>query len=369
VKFSDAAEVYYAVFCLHKYEVNFVMNSNWTETLYIVSGDYVRLPEAMPYQPADELARNNFWHFKGYGRYAEADTIIDDAILTRTIVNSNMTFYAKYEEKNIYDYPLDAKYYTLTPSGLTDETGAMAGLRIAVKPTAQLKGKVCIPKEGMYNGKSYPITHLWGDTNFDRVYDAEVGHSVYKTGQNGLAGNKDVTAIFFEGANDGTAKIQVIMSLACAAMFNLTYIDLPSSIILIDTQAFVNSHNLVVTEVNAETIGSFAFSGTNLYGRGKTLTINGQISYLGQSAFMEAGYRVVNIGSASHKATFSTAAGAAGGYANLGEGNAIFGAGTDRYEWTTGMPNPLEDAQVIATETVNFYTTTFRDPSQLMYIV
>lgn len=279
-----------------------------------------------------------------------------------------MTFYAKYEEKNIYDYPLDAKYYTLEPSGLTDETGAMAGLRIKIKPTAQLKGKICIPKAGMYNSKSYPITHLWGDSQFDRVYDEEVGHSVYRTGANGLAGNSDITHIFFEGANNGTAAIQVIMQLACAAMFNLVYIDLPASVKTIAEQAFSNCHNLVLTEINAEVIASFAFSNTNLYGRGQALTINGQVTYLGNSAFMDAGYRIVNIGSASKKAEFSTAASMNGHYANLGDGNAIFGANSDRYEWNTGMPSPVS-GDVVVTETINFYTVTFRDPSQVSYIV
>ena len=361
IKMHDSAEAYYAVFCLHKYRVDFVMNPTWTETLWITSGDTVHLPDASPYYPAEGLGLNYFWHFRGYGRYEEASTIIDEAIILRTIVHSNLTFYAKYEEKNVYDYPIDARYLNVQLSGLVLDNGESAGLRVSVKPSARLKGKICFPKNLMYNNKSYPVIQI-GSPNPVPTFDGEK----YPLGSNGLAANQDITHIFFEGAKDGTAVIQNILQNACAYMFNLVHVDFPASLKSIDRNAFVFCHNLVCTEINAEQIADNAFNSTNLYGVGQSLTINGQINYLGVSAFLEAGYKIINIGTANKKAVFSTAA-SGGGYASLGNGGAVFGSNGDRYDWSSGLPEGVSNP--IVTDTINFYTTSFQSPSQIGYIL
>lgn len=308
-----------AVFAIHSYTVVF---KNWDDTeilnpgnqpIKIPSGGSIVPPTVIPYRDSSTLELTQTYYFLGYGYNDGTNDVVDLSAIK--VYRENLTYYAKYEQRSVYQSVTPESALVLYPVA-GDSSGALS---VGLNPDAGLKGKICIPKQGTYQGALRNITTVRTASTTSGV-DA-----------NGFAGNANITHIFFEGGDDGTSVIQAIDNFALRDMANLEYVDFPDSLIAVRQSACLRDYKLSFPSTNKIiTFGQQCFNGTNMTGTYPTLQIAGNIMSIGQGAFLQAGWKAISIGSSDDPCPLGISDIGNGGYRTFGGTNYSYG-GTQAY--------------------------------------
>ena len=163
-------------------------HSNHFAERIIPAGSPVTPPENVPYRPSidpNEYTLEEINHFIGWS--ISNDSTTDVTNLSRILASEELTFYAKFEKANVYDYPL-------TNDDLIMETGTYKGtegLYVGLKASRGIKGKICFPKTAVFEGNTYNVIGFLQGTILNDD----------SSNNNGLSWNQDIYAIFFEGCN------------------------------------------------------------------------------------------------------------------------------------------------------------------------
>lgn len=228
---------YYAVFMLKGYTVKVLDNDsglpvydkylqNGQEVpveVMIVSGQQIgtAFDVYYPYRDSSGLADDKVWKFKGYKRSQSGEIL--NSINTITVLE-DMILYAVFEEDSVYNNPLtDAE---ITIYYLNDQ--------YAFDVLPGIRGKICVPRQGLYNGRKIDIQ------------TTIAGSSISNSGGYNLPVNPNLTHIYFMP----DSVITSIGRYGCANNVNLKHIDIPLSLTNIDQGAFNKCSSLVLSNLN-----------------------------------------------------------------------------------------------------------------------
>lgn len=332
---------FYAVFTLHKYQMKYIMDEekyamnendpSAYEIVLVPSGEKVGNypPKQIPWNNTDTGNIYRVWHFEGWGRTQGIDRTHD---YSKEISQVDLVIWPVWKLESVYKNPLPSEVLDIIPLS----NGNCALQRISRK----VGGKVCIPKYWTRTNakgeilESYKITSIVGPSvtqtkdNGERLYARAMVGNTYTYGGdltsnlkdyvegtynapegysgNGLQLNRDVTHLFFEGADDGTSVIESIGVNGCEYMFGLVYIDLPASLRTFDDYAMCGCACWSPAELPYITyLGSRCLSNCNTaLSDAQTeinndLQISGQVASFGDTWIGQAGWNKVTVGSPS----------------------------------------------------------------------
>lgn len=316
----DTNTTYIAVFAIHSYTVHFLnWDGSFVADVLIPSGSTIVEPNLIPYRDDSELALDRCYHFLGYGYNDGTNKTVN--LHNITVYKEGLSYYAKYEEKSVYDSILPDNAIVVTLNAKGD------GAKVGLNPDILVRGKICFPKIATYtvgsSTRTLPVTDIdgpsptevskgFGNVNNDNNY------ANYRIGSNGLAGNPYITHIFFEGNNDNTSSLSNIEGYSFMGMENLQHVDFPNSLLTLNVQSLCNCPKLSFDSTNnIRYFGTSCFSGSNLYGDYTDLQIKGSIQRIEQNAFGAAGWTSITLGSENDPCPLEIS--------NLGGGKVIFG--------------------------------------------
>lgn len=243
---SKTSYTFYAVFEIHKYEVQFINPANPADskTIYISSGEYLHEPEGyLPYKDSSNLADDKVYKFVGYSNEADLSNIVD---ITEYLAVKNYVFYAVHEETSVYDNIIDAKYFTFeeynyTESSFGDSSYNERGYVISPAEGALLKGKITIPAMygelkvlGMRNFYNQEVTHIFFEKGSQL---REIFDYTFCEGDT-LASTKCLTLQYFEFIDS----IRIIGRSAFRQIpLKMTNVVLPKELYAIEKRAFLSA--------------------------------------------------------------------------------------------------------------------------------
>ena len=231
-------------------------------------GSYLELPKAIAYKDDSSLAREEVYILKGWATSAGGNIIKN---IESKKVTSNMAFYPVFEVGDVHNNPVSESFFDTVPSNFVNTVSGFynsgdPGVAIKLKEGYTLRGKVTLPKT--ING-----------VKVRSIARAD-------NGRNGFSGNTNITGIFWEiGATPET-----YLESCLANCSNLAYVEIPESIYMIRTQAFINCYSLKNRDfsgaINLRDIQNSAFNSAFATVDGqRTVIIPSSVRQLGAIAF------------------------------------------------------------------------------------
>ena len=172
---------------------------------------------------------------------------------------------------DVHNNPVSEDFFETVQSNFVNTVSGFynsgdPGVAIKLKEGYTLRGKVTLPK----TIKGVKVRSIARADN----------------GRNGFSGNADITGIFWEAGATPEAYLESCL----ANCSNLAYVEIPESIYMIRTQAFINCYSLKNRDfsgaVNLRNIENSAFNSAFAVVEGeRTVTIPGNVRQLGAIAF------------------------------------------------------------------------------------
>lgn len=319
-------QVLYAVFVPHPYQISYYYKDG--TLIEIVDSPYspekgsVLQPSIIPHMDESNLSITMKYAFLGYSENINSEQLVDFSSRTS---NRDMTFYAVFEEKSVYEDVAKEEYFTyeLINGGYTDNINSkpidanynVSGPVCYIKPKANIKlsGKITLPAK---------IT-ITIDGSPTEVTVAGIAGQAFQD-------NADITHIFFEPFDStennafAYSKYRYIGDYAFSGASNLVYIDFTNTgkglrAFGRDTFAYCSKLTSYQLPPHLIDLGGkaflYAFDGQN----DMTIIVNSELRRLGSSAFANVylGQRcALEIGSQDNPSqidlTFTSSAGTSG---------------------------------------------------------
>ena len=233
--------VFYAIFTIHKYHIEFYAGPNKILEQDIPYGDMLSDPGLVPSYTDSSLADDEKYRFLGYTQN-ENQLIVTSENAAKTVnLNTMMSvqdykFYATFIKESVYSSPLDNSYFTFAQE---DHGSIDGGYYIYPAEGVQFSGKITLPST--YNNQ--PIVGIGGFYN-----------------------QPNVTHIYWHG----TPQLQIILANCFGndntslVAQNLEVFQIPNTVRFIGNRAFSNCQKLKPVDLSntaLEQIGNYAFFG------------------------------------------------------------------------------------------------------------
>lgn len=288
-----------AIYSIHQYPVYFYEYDYQTvfkdKPVMINSGEYMHAPDGRPYKPINGAGTlYKCYRFIGWTNSMSGTTPLD---ISRIKVQSEMRMYPLFEEDSVYNNPLTID--ELLYSWNTVQNGWYVGIK---QDVIGKTAKICFPNtltaDGHNNG---PVIGVMGKVPQDGAINT-----------NGLFQNSNITHVFFQGMpgqdDERTCNLITIGESAFQEENNLVYVDLPTTLTSIGNLAFAFCNLSMISE-----LPTFAGLGNNKIPMDSafvnaahvgpvdewpnTLVLSGNIAYIGDRIFSQAGWSNYIIGS------------------------------------------------------------------------
>ena len=294
---------FHAVWKVATYVVTYLnpYDSTYEVEFEIDYGEKFQLPTVIPYRDDSDLPRTKTWRFMGYTFSPSSSALIDFSSSTARVTR-NITVYAYFGENgvSVYEMPTSTDCFSFSLN-FDEESYTLTGMNLQ----NVTMGKIVIPTT--YNGK--PVTAI-GNQAFDYYSDMyeethEATNSIdYMTfrrdnpatgkpwtvqERSALCPTLGITHVFFFPENSTT--ITTIKSQAFAYCYSLKYLELPTTVTVIESQGCMTqgrSLTLKDNMLNVKNIGtsSFrAFSFADVFTLVSPLVFGEKVETIGIEAF------------------------------------------------------------------------------------
>ena len=250
--------VFYAVFTLHKYRMSFYVGQELVKTMDIPFGSVLSDPQLLPSYTDAALGLTEVYKHLGWTQNERIKIVerVNQANLvdfTKMLSVQDYNFYAVFKKQSVYDEVTNLDYFSFTPYNyietdlfafgdnqydIKEAYPLYAGWDIGIKEGVSLKGKITLPT--YYQGKPVlKINATFGSTTNTGAYGFNKGLG------------KEITHIFWKESANEPYMLRTIGQYAFSGtateQTSLTYFEMPPSVRVIESSAFVQSSITTIT--------------------------------------------------------------------------------------------------------------------------
>lgn len=265
---------------IRTYQIKFYNGEDWlnSDNYVFEHGTPLKniLPSLIPSRSDEDLPLERTNAFIGYGLTESSPTTINENIS----ITDNMTLYAMFAEKSVYDNPIGEQYlqFNLNRDGQSYSIKAKQGILYTGKVTLP----IVHPTDGM------PITAVANE---------------------GFKEQPNITHIFWERKVGKTNQVNALGTGMCQNDLDLCYFEMPELVTAIPDSAFYNCHSLFKDldqeDVDAffRNITSIGYFGCMMIGTNgitsltTTCNLSHKLVTLGQASLSSSGFAKFTIGS------------------------------------------------------------------------
>ena len=167
--------VFYAVFTIHEWRVNFWAGPNKNQltsvdSYSIVHGYDLYETNKIPSIPEDSLGDTERYRFLGWSQ-SDTNLIVDNAAnaklanISTMVASEDVDFYAVFTKESVYDSATDLKYFDIQQTTYIDQYSQEVLTGYVLSPIVTLSGKITIPTEYENTSKGWakgPILQVGG---------------------------------------------------------------------------------------------------------------------------------------------------------------------------------------------------------------